>query len=96
MTTNNKYERNSSMAIIAQMIFWSRWLQAPLYLGLIAAQGVYVFLFMKELLHLVAAANTFTENEIMLICIRAYRCRHDREPPYYGDHRRLRNLCFKA
>ena len=27
-------------------IFWSRWLQAPLYLGLIVAQGVYVYQFM--------------------------------------------------
>jgi uncharacterized membrane protein YqhA len=30
-------------------IFFSRWLQAPLYLGLIVAQGVYVWLFMEEL-----------------------------------------------
>jgi uncharacterized protein (TIGR00645 family) len=34
-------------------IFWSRWLQAPLYLGLIIAQGVYVYLFMVELWHLI-------------------------------------------
>ena len=38
------------------MIFASRWLQAPLYLGLIVAQGVYVFSFLKELFHLVEAA----------------------------------------
>jgi len=57
------------MAIMAQMIFWSRWLQAPLYLGLIVAQGVYVFLFIKELIHLVADANTFTETQIMLIVL---------------------------
>ncbi len=30
------------------LIFWSRWLQAPLYLGLIAAQGVYVYQFMSR------------------------------------------------
>ena len=35
------------------LIFGSRWLQLPLYLGLIVAQGVYVFLFLKELWHLV-------------------------------------------
>jgi uncharacterized membrane protein YqhA len=35
-------------------IFWSRWLQAPLYLGLIVAQGVYVYQFMIELALLVA------------------------------------------
>ena len=30
--------RNSSLTMLSQMIFWSRWLQAPLYLGLIVAQ----------------------------------------------------------
>lgn len=34
------------------LIFWSRWLQAPLYLGLIIAQGVYVYHFGIELTHL--------------------------------------------
>lgn len=38
------------------MIFASRWLQLPLYLGLIAAQGVYVVHFLIELLHLIEAA----------------------------------------
>ena len=37
-------------------IFASRWLQLPLYLGLIAAQGVYVFHFWIELVHLLEAA----------------------------------------
>ena len=37
-------------------IFASRWLQLPLYLGLIAAQAVYVFHFWLELVHLVEAA----------------------------------------
>ncbi len=34
---------------LPQLIFSSRWLQLPLYLGLIVAQGVYVILFLKEL-----------------------------------------------
>jgi uncharacterized protein (TIGR00645 family) len=50
-------------------IFWSRWLQAPLYLGLIAAQGVYVYQFMHELAHLVSKAGTLSESEIMLIVL---------------------------
>ena len=41
---------------IPGFIFASRWLQLPLYLGLIAAQGVYVFHFWIELLHLLEAA----------------------------------------
>jgi uncharacterized protein (TIGR00645 family) len=37
-------------------IFASRWLQLPLYLGLIVAQAIYVWLFWQELYHLVSAA----------------------------------------
>lgn len=48
------------------LIFSSRWMQLPLYLGLIVAQGVYVVLFMKELWHLLSHATTFGEQEIML------------------------------
>ena len=54
---------------IEKFIFWSRWLQAPLYLGLIFAQGVYVFQFMQELAHLLAGAGHLGENEIMLIVL---------------------------
>ena len=36
------------------LIFASRWLQLPLYLGLIVAQGVYVWQFGVELVHLVS------------------------------------------
>ncbi|MBU0753369.1 MAG: TIGR00645 family protein [Gammaproteobacteria bacterium] len=50
-------------------IFWSRWLQAPLYLGLIAAQGVYVYHFMHELIHLVTKAGSLGETEVMLIVL---------------------------
>jgi uncharacterized protein (TIGR00645 family) len=41
---------------LPNLIFASRWLQLPLYLGLIVAQGVYVFHFWVELWHLVEAA----------------------------------------
>jgi hypothetical protein len=37
-------------------IFLSRWLQAPLYLGLIVAQSVYVYRFLLELWHLLGFA----------------------------------------
>jgi uncharacterized protein (TIGR00645 family) len=37
-------------------IFASRWLQLPLYLGLIVAQGIYVWLFWQELYYLLLAA----------------------------------------
>jgi uncharacterized protein (TIGR00645 family) len=48
------------------IIFSSRWLQLPLYLGLIIAQCVYVFLFINELIHLIAGAASLTEQTIML------------------------------
>lgn len=41
---------------LPRVIFASRWLQLPLYLGLIAAQGLYVFHFWVELTHLLEAA----------------------------------------
>ena len=47
---------NPPLSPLANFIFASRWLQLPLYLGLIAAQAVYVVHFMVELKHLVAAA----------------------------------------
>ncbi len=43
------------MRPVPRMIFGSRWLQLPLYLGLILAQGVYVFHFWVELVHLLEA-----------------------------------------
>lgn len=61
--------RNASLSTLSQLIFWSRWLQAPLYLGLIVAQGVYVYHFMIELSHLVTGANKIGESEIMLIVL---------------------------
>ena len=38
---------------VSSLIFFSRWLQLPLYLGLIVAQVVYVWQFLKELWHLI-------------------------------------------
>ena len=54
---------------LALFIFSSRWLQLPLYLGLIVAQCVYVFLFGKELWHLIHEASHLGEQEIMLIVL---------------------------
>jgi uncharacterized protein (TIGR00645 family) len=46
----------SKLSPLNSFIFASRWLQLPLYLGLIAAQAVYVFHFWVELVHLLEAA----------------------------------------
>jgi len=54
---------------LPQLIFSSRWLQLPLYLGLIVAQGVYVILFLKELWHLVLHSFDYSELQIMLVVL---------------------------
>ena len=48
--------RTPGLPPLPNLIFASRWLQLPLYLGLILAQAVYVFHFWVELVHLIEAA----------------------------------------
>ncbi|CAN5884787.1 TIGR00645 family protein [soil metagenome] len=52
----SKQEVPRKLSPLANLIFFSRWLQLPLYLGLILAQCVYVFHFWVELSDLVGAA----------------------------------------
>ncbi len=52
----NESQKLQPMKPLPNLIFMSRWLQLPLYLGLIVAQAVYVFHFWVELVHLVEAA----------------------------------------
>lgn len=59
----------SQLSLMSRIIFGSRWLQLPLYLGLIIAQCVYVFKFLKELVHLVQHATDFSEQQIMLVVL---------------------------
>ncbi|HEY0268865.1 MAG TPA: TIGR00645 family protein [Methyloradius sp.] len=54
---------------MSAILFGSRWLQLPLYLGLIVAQCVYVFHFMAELIHLVQRVPDMHEADIMLIVL---------------------------
>ena len=63
---------NPNLRPIASLIFASRWLQLPLYLGLIVAQGVYVYQFWQELVHLMSIVWTtgrINETEIMLVVL---------------------------
>ena len=61
--------RNQATRTIAWTIFFSRWLQAPLYLGLIVAQALYVFEFMRELWHTMHHVLTLNESTIMLFVL---------------------------
>lgn len=51
---------------LSRIIFTSRWLQLPLYLGLIAAQAIYVWLFLQEVWHLIVHVGDLTEATVML------------------------------
>lgn len=54
------------MRPLPTIIFMSRWLQVPLYLGLIVAQAIYCVLFVKEVWHLVTHSMTLDETSVML------------------------------
>ncbi len=56
MSTPDKARPPRQSSRMSRLIFASRWLQLPLYLGLIAAQAVYAFHFWVELVHLLEAA----------------------------------------
>jgi len=51
---------------LPQFVFFSRWLQAPLYLGLIIVLIVYVYKFGLGLFHLVISVNSVTDTNVML------------------------------
>ena len=51
---------------IEQFIFFSRWFQLPVYLGLIIATILYTFKFLQELWHLLSDFPAMNENTIML------------------------------
>ena len=64
--SSSAYKQSS---IMTNILFGSRWLQLPLYLGLIVAQAVYVYFFGVELYHLVGKTATLKEADIMLIVL---------------------------
>ena len=61
MTNSAEHIEDKRLQALPWLIFSSRWLQLPLYLGLILAQAVYVVLFVKELWHLMSHATSFGE-----------------------------------
>jgi uncharacterized protein (TIGR00645 family) len=69
MSASGSHGIDRPMPPLAQLIFLSRWLQAPLYFGLIVAQGVYVYRFFLELWHLIVHARTFEETQVMLVVL---------------------------
>ena len=64
MTNPPPYSRPRNA--IANIIFASRWLQLPIYLGLIVVQLIYAYKFMKGLWHLLTEMDTLADSAIML------------------------------
>lgn len=57
---------NKTKRAFTQIIFMGRWLQAPLYFGLIIILGAYAYRFLTELFHLVIMINHLNDTQIML------------------------------
>jgi uncharacterized protein (TIGR00645 family) len=60
---------NTVVKSLPKFVFMSRWLQAPLYLGLIIVMGVYVYQFALGLIHLITSANKLNETVVMLLAL---------------------------
>jgi uncharacterized protein (TIGR00645 family) len=71
MTEDKQTYLDKKLRPLPRWIFTSRWLQAPLYIGLIVAQGVYVWQFWLELAHLISmmSEKNMTETALMLIVL---------------------------
>lgn len=57
---------NQLEKVFEKLIFLSRWIQAPLYAGLIIGGMLYTYKFMVELIHLCSSINEITETVLML------------------------------
>lgn len=53
-------------AQLGRLLFASRWMMAPIYLGLVLGLGVLVISFLKDLWHFVTHAFTSTESEVII------------------------------
>ena len=70
-TEHTSKMQDNRLRPLPRWIFMSRWLQAPLYIGLIGAQGLYVWEFWRELVHLfgLMTVSDVTETQLMLIVL---------------------------
>jgi uncharacterized protein (TIGR00645 family) len=71
MTENDKSRRRTPFleAAIEWAIYSSRWLMAPVYLGLIAALGILIVTFFRELVIQAPAVLTMDETDVILLVL---------------------------
>ena len=63
---NQAHPTNSIKYNFSKLIFSSRWLQAPLYLGLICILTAYVYRFLVELVQLCLHINAASDTQLMM------------------------------
>lgn len=54
---------------IERIIFWSRWLQAPIYVGMVIVMFLYSYVYCKEVYHHLVEINSIGEEEMLLIAL---------------------------
>ena len=55
--------------LVESLIFGSRWLLIPFYLGLIVVMTIYTFVYVKEIVHLVSEVDHITKENVMLMIL---------------------------
>lgn len=55
--------------ILERVIFFSRWIQLPMYLGLIVASLLYSYKFLVELSHLIHGIQLMSESAVMMLIL---------------------------
>ncbi|WP_420316590.1 TIGR00645 family protein [Ekhidna sp.] len=66
MDNNNNSLLSRFESFFEGFIFWSRWVQAPLYTGLIIASFLYLYKFFQELLYMMKYITIWDETEVMI------------------------------
>lgn len=61
-----KIMANKLESVFEKMIFASRWMQAPIYAGLIVGSILYTYKFILEIIHLAVTINSLSHTDIML------------------------------
>lgn len=66
MEQQEKGKKMNPKKIIENFIFSSRWLLIPFYIGLFAAMLIYMFVYTKEIVHLIKEVGILDKDAIML------------------------------
>lgn len=66
MSTNQRVDMSTFKKNLSQFIFMGRWLQLPLYLGLVIILAIYVYRFLLELVVLISHLNSINDTQVML------------------------------